>query len=107
RFYFGAGLYFGILKSSNITNNYYYPTPYKVSYDGIFDDYDYGVSISTGSLFELNSQLKLNIAFTSSFGLTQISAWRNNIGISPWYNNSYSLLVGIRYERNNKMAIKY
>jgi Outer membrane protein beta-barrel domain len=105
RFNIGTGVYFGLLKESRIKNEYFYPIPHSYSHKGNYDKYDFGLSFNVGYTFSLDRNLWFTIQFLDSYGINQISNWHKSYGFSPWYNNSYSLLLGVRFT-NKKTRLK-
>jgi len=94
-FNIGIGGYAGSLISSKteyqgIGSTYSYKSDYN------FRKYDFGLSFNAGFSYPIKSRLELTIQLTSNFGLYHVSERFVSFGYDKWYNNSYSLLIGIR-----------
>jgi hypothetical protein len=102
-FMVGAGTYFGILEKSGTVDNYYYPTPHSTYSHGYVNNYDCGISVNAGYIYRFK-EIGLSILLTDNYGLLQISNWRKmNSNFPSWYNTSYSITLGISFNRLNKI----
>jgi hypothetical protein len=93
----GAGGYFGILTSTKTKDEYAYYAAYSNS---SFENLDYGLSFSATCRFSLSRKSDFVAQLISSRGLTQVSARHDSF--SPAYNNSITLLMGLRFGKGNE-----
>ncbi len=95
----GVGGYSSVLKESRIVDEYVYPSPHSAYSRGNYDKYDFGLSFNIGYTFPLVKNV-FSIQFLNSYGINQISSLGSNYPSFPsLYNNSYSLMLGIRFSK--------
>jgi hypothetical protein len=93
----GAGGYIGsLISSSTEVVQASQPTYSYVSTEG-FNKYDFGLSLNVGFSYPIKTNLELTIQLFTNYGLSQISDWLISFNYPPWYYNSYSAMIGIRY----------
>lgn len=96
QFTIGIGGYFGILHDSKITIEYYYPIQH-TERQGYFNKYDYGLQFNLGYKFNFIKNTQFTIQFINSYGIKQISIFRDLYSWAPpLYNTSYSIVLGVR-----------
>ncbi len=102
----GAGGYIGSLMSSNTeVVQASQPTYSYVSTKG-FNKYDFGLSLNVGFSYPIKTNLEITIQLFTNYGLSQISDWLVSFNYPPWYYNSYSAMIGIRYfKKKNKFKL--
>ncbi len=91
----GIGGYAGSLISST-TEYQGVGSAYSYGSDYNFRKYDFGLSLNAGFSYPIKSRLELTIQLMSNFGLYHVSERFVSFGYDKWYNNSYSLLIGVR-----------
>ncbi len=99
----GAGGYVSSLISSytQITQAKY-PTFSFVS-DPNYNKYDFGFSFNAGFSYPIKARFELTTQLVANFGLSHISDRFVSFNYPKWYNNSYSMLIGIRiFNKNHK-----
>lgn len=107
QFSIGIGGYFGILQDTKITIEYFYPVKYSVMQNGYFNKYDYGLLFNLGYKFNFIKGTQFTIQFINSYGIKQISKFHDLYSWSPrLYNNSYSLMIGVRFLNPKKFFNK-
>lgn len=93
----GAGGYFGLMEKSRVIFTNYSTGQTSLNSQGNFDNYDWGLSFNGGYTFSLQPKLLFTIQATCSYGLAQLSSLGTSQGSAPWYNTSYSVLIGTRF----------
>ncbi len=102
----GAGGYFGLLQNSKVNIQYYYPSR-SATQKGYFNPDDFGLLFNFGYTCHFKNKTKFTIQFSNSYGLRQISKFHDLYsGSPPLYNNSYSLMLGIRLANSKKLFNK-
>lgn len=104
QFSIGIGGYFGILQSSKSKIEYYYPIQYSVIIQNDYiSKYDYGLLFKLGYKFNFIKNTQFTIQFINSYGIKQISKFRDLYSWAPsLYNNSYSIVLGLRLVNTKK-----
>jgi hypothetical protein len=110
-FNIGTGMYFGGLLKSRTFVQYHYTPPFnEFRYNSIseYNKYDYGLAFNVGCTFPCK-HINLTIQFTDSYGLRNLPTSLNSIEMTtPWYNNAYSVCLGISFNRvNNQILQKF
>jgi hypothetical protein len=67
--------------------------------DQNYNRYDLGLSLNVGFSYLIRTNFDITLQLNANYGLHQISDRFTSFSYPPWYNNSYSALVGIRYYR--------
>jgi hypothetical protein len=68
---------------------------YSFASDQAYNKYDFGLSFNMGYTYALKRDVELTLQLTNNYGVHQISDWFASFNYPKWYNNSYSILVGI------------
>lgn len=106
-FNIGVGGYFGILQDSKTTIEYYYPVPRSIRQGGYFNENDFGLLFNLGYTFYFKKNMRFTLQLINSYGLRQISKFHDLYSWSPpLYNNSYSIMLGIRLVNNKNFINK-
>lgn len=106
-FNIGVGGYFGILQQSKTTIEYFYPVPRSVTQIGYFNKDDFGLVFNLGYTFYFKKDTRFTIQFVNNYGIKQISKFHDLYSWSPpLYNNSHSIMLGIRLVNNRNFTNK-
>ena len=101
RLYVGAGPYIAYLINSRFGQEYFengelvYRTGSIINSNDNYKNSDFGASAIIGSNFSIGERIKLVVQFNYSIGLAEI----NKPGIDTIKNNSFSLQIGISFNR--------
>jgi hypothetical protein len=100
-FNIGAGGYVSSLISSYTQVDQ--PTQPTFSYpsDQAYNKYDLGLSLNAGFSYPIKANFDIILQLNANYGLHQISDWFTSFNYPSWYNNSYSILVGMRFVCKN------
>lgn len=97
QFNLGAGLYIGSLQKSNMTIRYI-TSGTSTSYSALdsYNKFDYGFVFNLGFTSKPYRNFVFTFQFNDNYGLNGIVNWNIPSPLfPPWYNNTYSLLLGI------------
>jgi hypothetical protein len=103
----GAGGYFGLLSSSQVSTQYYSTYQGHLSITKLdAADYDYGISINVGYSHPVG-KIRWTIQSVYSYGLNQVSNLHKVYSAYPaWYNSSLSLTLGVQLiNTKNKLRL--
>jgi hypothetical protein len=99
RFIIGAGGYFGFLITSRTQWNQQNIYSYSYASNQAYNKFDFGLSFDTGFSYPVNRNLRLTLHFNTNFGISHISDWLVSFNYPKWYNNSYCVLLGLRFTK--------
>lgn len=94
-FSIAAGGYVGLLLSSK--TEYSGQTIFSYPSEQAYNKYDFGLSFNAGFSYPLTGKLDITAQVLANYGLHQISDWFVSFSYPPWYNSSYSVLIGVRF----------
>jgi hypothetical protein len=98
----GIGPYISTVMSAKMDSRFYNGTPPITFQVKDLNKYDLGITLNLGYTFRFKRGMQFTIQFSDNYGVTQLSDYLRNFQYPAWYNQSYALLLGIKFPNRTR-----